>query len=155
MHSMHKDETWMHAALALAQKAAAEDEVPVGAVLVQDNAIIGQGWNRPIHSHDPSAHAEMQAIRDAGHNCGNYRLPGTTLYVTLEPCTMCAGAIIHARVARLVFGAFDPRTGAIESVANILDQPYHNHRPEYFGGVLETECSMLLKTFFEKKRLKK
>jgi tRNA(adenine34) deaminase len=155
MQSMPMDETWMHAALALAKKAEAEDEVPVGAVLVQDNAIIGQGWNRPIHSHDPTAHAEIQAIRNAGISCGNYRLPGTTLYVTLEPCTMCAGAMIHARIERLVFGAYDPRTGAIESVTNILDQPHHNHRLDYLGGVLEGECSMLLKTFFEKKRLKK
>ncbi len=149
------DESWMRAALDLAQQAEAEDEVPVGAVLVQDNQIIGQGWNRPIHAHDPSAHAEIQAIRNAGQGQTNYRLPGTTLYVTLEPCTMCAGAIIHARIQRLVFGAYDPRTGAIQSVAHILDQPYHNHKPTYLGGVLENECAQLLKSFFEKKRLNK
>ena len=145
----------MHEALLLARKAAAQDEVPVGAILIQDNAIIGQGWNRPIHGHDPTAHAEIQAIRNAGQNINNYRLPDTTLYVTLEPCTMCAGAIIHARIARVVFGAFDPRTGAIESVINTFDQPHHNHRPDYLGGVREAECSDLLKSFFEKKRLEK
>ncbi len=155
MSSMSSDEAWMRKALALAHKAEGEGEVPVGAILVQDDVIIGQGWNRPIHSHDPSAHAEIQALRSGGYHSHNYRLPDTTLYVTLEPCTMCAGAIIHARIARVVFGAFDPRTGAVESVTNVFDQPHHNHRPDYLGGVLETECSMLLKSFFEKKRLKK
>jgi tRNA(adenine34) deaminase len=151
--SIHEDKVWMQEALVLARKAEEEGEVPVGAVLVQDNKILGQGWNRPVASHDPSAHAEIQAIRHAGSLVGNYRLPGSTLYVTLEPCTMCAGAIIHARIKRLVFGAYDPRTGAIESVAQILDQSHHNHKTEYQGGVMESECSQLLKAFFAAKRL--
>jgi len=144
----------MQEALLLAQKAQEEGEVPVGALLVQDNKILGQGWNRPVASHDPSAHAEIQAIRHAGRVVGNYRLPGSTLYVTLEPCTMCAGAIIHARIKRLVFGAYDPRTGAVESVTQVLDQPHHNHKTAYQGAVMESECAQLLKAFFAAKRLK-
>lgn len=152
--SIQEDRQWMEEALVLARQAESEDEVPVGAVLVQDGKILGQGSNRPIGNHDPSAHAEIQAIRHAGKLIGNYRFPGSTLYVTLEPCTMCAGAIIHARIKRVVFGAYDPRTGALESVANIFDQDYHNHKTSYQGGVLESECSELLKTFFATKRLK-
>lgn len=148
------DQYWMQEALTLARKAESEDEVPVGAVLVQDRKVLGQGWNRPVASHDPSAHAEIQAIRHAGKLVSNYRLPGSTLYVTLEPCTMCAGAIVHARIKRLVFGAYDPRTGAIVSVAHLLDQTYHNHKTVYQGGVLESECSQLLKAFFAAKRIK-
>lgn len=145
---------WMQQALVLARKAEQEGEVPVGAVLIQDNKILGQGWNRPVASHDPSAHAEIQAIRAAGKALGNYRLPGSTLFVTLEPCTMCAGAIIHARIKRLVFGAYDPRTGAIVSVAQILDQDHHNHKTDFQGGIMESECSQILKDFFAAKRLK-
>ena len=152
--STQEDQEWMQEALTLAHKAESEAEVPVGAVLVQDRKILGQGWNRPVASHDPSAHAEIQAIRHAGKLVSNYRLPGSTLYVTLEPCTMCAGAIIHARIKRLVFGAYDPRTGAIVSVARLFDESYHNHKTEYQGGVLEAECSQLLKDFFAAKRIK-
>jgi len=149
---MTDDEVWMQHAIKLANRAAAEDEVPVGAVLVMDNQIIGEGWNKPINNHDPSSHAEIVAIRDAGLRMANYRLPDTTLYVTLEPCTMCAGAMIHARIKRLVFGAYDPRTGSIESVSNVLDLPFHNHRVEYQGGVLKDECGFLLSEFFRQKR---
>lgn len=142
----------MRRALELACQAEAQGEVPVGAIVVLDGRLVGQGSNSPIQLQDPTAHAEIRAIRDAGQALNNYRMPGTTLYVTLEPCTMCAGAIIHARIARVVFGAFDPRTGAIESVVSTFEQPYHNHRPDYLGGVLESECSGLLKAFFERKR---
>ena len=152
--SIEEDKVWMQEALLLAKQAQEEGEVPVGALLVQDNKLLGQGWNRPVASHDPSAHAEIQAIRHAGGIVSNYRLPGSTLYVTLEPCTMCAGAMIHTRIKRLVFGAYDPRTGAVESVAQILDQPHHNHKIVYQGGVMESECGQLLKAFFAAKRLK-
>jgi len=146
------DEYWMRKAIRLAEKAESENEVPVGAVLVQDGKIIGEGWNQPIANNDSSAHAEIQVLRDAGKKLGNYRLPGATLYVTLEPCTMCAGAIIHARVARLVFGAHDLKTGVIESADKVLDQPYHNHKVLYEGGLLESECSQMLTSFFKAKR---
>lgn len=149
---MSDDERWMREAITLAKHAESEDEVPVGAVLVQDGQIIGAGWNSPINNHDPSSHAEILAIRDAGSKLGNYRLPGTTLYVSLEPCSMCAGAMIHARIERLVFGAYDLKTGVIESVDHVLDQPYHNHKVQYEGGVLETECSQLLTSFFKARR---
>ena len=135
-------------------KAESEGEVPVGAVLVQGNKTIGEGSNRPINSNDPSAHAEILALRDAATKIGNYRLPDSTLYVTLEPCTMCAGAMIHARIGRLVFGASDPRTGVIKSVNQVLDQSYHNHKVIYEGGVLENECSQLLTAFFKARRSK-
>ncbi|MGH8459969.1 MAG: tRNA adenosine(34) deaminase TadA [Stenotrophobium sp.] len=146
------DEFFMRHALALAQRAQGEDEVPVGAVLVQENHIIGEGWNRPITTQDPSAHAEMMALRAAAQALGNYRLPGTTLYVTLEPCVMCAGAIIHARVSRLVFGAADPKAGAVNSVYDVIANPRLNHRLEWTGGVMEAECSALLKEFFRARR---
>lgn len=152
--SLEEDQQWMQEALTLARQAESEGEVPVGAVLVQDRKILGQGSNRPIRHHDPSAHAEIQAIRHAGQQIGNYRFPGSTLYVTLEPCTMCAGAVIHARIKRVVFGAYDPRTGAVVSVATVLDQAYHNHKTSYQGGVMESECSELLRSFFAAKRLK-
>ncbi len=142
----------MRHALRLAEQAGREGEVPVGAVLVKGDKIIGEGWNRPIQNNDPSAHAEMQALRAAGQNIGNYRLCDTTLYVTLEPCTMCAGAIIHARVARVVFGAYDPKTGAAGSVFNVLDSEVHNHTVEISGGVLQQECAQLLTTFFRARR---
>lgn len=147
------DEHWMRHALSLAQKAAGQGEVPVGALLVRDGEILGEGWNQPITLHDPSAHAEMLAMRTAGILTGNYRLPGTTLYVTLEPCPMCAGAMIHARVERVVFGAFDPKTGAAGSVFNVLTDERHNHRIEVSGGVLEEECAETLRGFFRARRL--
>jgi tRNA(adenine34) deaminase len=147
------DEDWMSRALALAERAAAEGEVPVGAVLVLDGELVGEGYNRPIGEHDPSAHAEIRALRDAGQRIGNYRLPGTTLYVTLEPCPMCAGALVHARVARVLYGAADPKGGACGSVFDLLpsDQRF-NHRTECTGGVLEAECAYLLREFFRARR---
>ncbi|MDJ0807067.1 MAG: tRNA adenosine(34) deaminase TadA [Gammaproteobacteria bacterium] len=147
------DIRYMEMALELAAKAEAAGEVPVGALLVRDGQILGRGWNRPIGLHDPTAHAEIMALRDAGEAQRNYRLPGSTLYVTLEPCPMCAGAIVHARVARTVFGAFDPRSGAAGSVFNLLpsDQRF-NHRVEAEGGCLEAECGQLIRAFFQAKR---
>jgi tRNA(adenine34) deaminase len=142
----------MQHALTLARRAAAQGEVPVGAVLVKDGAVAGEGWNQPIALHDPSAHAEMLALRAAAAALGNYRLPGTTLYVTLEPCVMCAGAIIHARVGRLVFGARDPKAGAVDSVYDVIAQPRLNHAVEWSGGLLEPECGALLREFFRSRR---
>ncbi len=149
---MEQDERWMQAALTCARRAEALGEVPVGAVVVKDGELIAEGWNQPIVSHDPSAHAEMVALRAAAQHVGNYRLPGTTLYVTLEPCAMCAGLIIHARVQRLVFGASDPKAGAVQSVYDLIAQPRLNHRVEWRGGVLESECSELLRQFFRARR---
>lgn len=148
------DEYWMQKALELAAKAEAEDEVPVGAVIVKDGQLVAEGWNQPIQSHDPSAHAEMQAIRAAGQALNNYRLVDTTLYVTLEPCSMCVGAMIHARIARLVFGAYDEKTGAAGSAINLLSDPVHNHRMTVQAGVMEPECRQILQDFFRKKRNK-
>ena len=142
----------MQHALALAAKAEAEGEVPVGAVLVQDDGIVAEGWNRPIGSHDPTAHAEVMALRAAGQVLHNYRFTGTTLYVTLEPCLMCVGAIVHARVARLVFGAHDPKSGAVESVCRAFELPGLNHRVTVTGGLLAEECGDLLKAFFHARR---
>jgi len=146
------DEHWMREALKLAQRAEDEDEVPVGAVLVLDDEIIGRGWNRSIQLHDPSAHAEVMALRDAGQSSANYRFPGATLYVTLEPCTMCAGVIVHSRIRRLVYAASDPKTGVIKSSGRLLDMDCHNHRVIYQGGTLSDESSLLLKAFFARKR---
>lgn len=146
------DHYWMRHALRLAEQAGREGEVPVGAVLVKDGQLIAEGWNRPIAGNDPTAHAEIQALRAAGKILGNYRLVDTTLYVTLEPCTMCAGAIIHARVARVVFGAPDPKTGAAGSVFNVLDSDQYNHSVELLGGVLRDECATLLTGFFRQRR---
>ena len=146
------DEHYMRRALRLAQAAADVGEVPVGAVLVRSDAVVAEGWNRPIAEHDPSAHAEMIALRAAAQALGNYRLPGTTLYVTLEPCVMCAGAIIHARVSRLVFGARDPKAGAVNSVYDVIAQPRLNHIVEWRGGVLEAECGAMLREFFRARR---
>lgn len=146
------DAFWMQRALELAHRAEAAGEVPVGAVLIQDEQVIGEGWNQPIGSHDPSAHAEMRALRQAAQRLNNYRLPDTTLYVTLEPCVMCAGAIIHARVKRVVFGAPDPKTGAAGSVFDILTSDRHNHRVEVCGGVMARECGVVLRDFFKAKR---
>lgn len=146
------DEIWMNEALLLAQRAAMDDEVPVGAVVVKDGQIIGRGWNRNIGLHDPSAHAEIMAMREAGNALTNYRLPGCTLYVTLEPCSMCAGAMIHARLERVVFAATDPKTGAAGGKFDLLSNPAHNHAPLVEGGCLADECSALLKDFFRQRR---
>lgn len=148
------DSYWMRQAMNLALRAAREGEVPVGAVLVKDGALIGEGWNRPIGSCDPTAHAEIQALRAGAKNINNYRLLDTTLYVTLEPCAMCAGAIIHSRIKRLVFGAYDPKGGAAGSVFEILGTDKLNHRLEFTGGILEVECANLLTEFFRIKRNK-
>ena len=127
---------------------------PVGAVIVYENKIIGEGWNQPIASDDPTAHAEIMALRDAGKKIGNYRLPNATIYVTLEPCTMCAGAIIHARLAKLVYAVDDPKTGACGSVFNLLQNEELNHRVEIVKGVMEEGCRSLIQSFFEEKRAK-
>jgi tRNA(adenine34) deaminase len=142
----------MQRALDLARRAEQDDEVPVGALVVLDNEIIGEGWNHPIGGADPTAHAEIAAMRAAASKLGNYRLTGSTLYVTLEPCPMCAGAIVLARVARVVFGAADPLAGAGGTVFDLLRSPRLNHRAEVQGGVLGEECSRLLKGFFQSKR---
>ena len=142
----------MQQALALAAKASQQDEIPVGALIVQQNEIIAEGWNQSIQSHDPSAHAEIQAIRAAGQTLKNYRLIDTTLYVTLEPCSMCVGAMIHARIGRLVFGAFDEKTGAAGSAFNLLQSPKHNHQLDVKSGVLMDECRDILQAFFRSKR---
>lgn len=150
---MHEaDEKFMRQALELAQQAEAAGEVPVGAVLVKDGVVIASGWNHPIGSHDPTAHAEIGTLRLAAEALGNYRLLDTTLYVTLEPCSMCAGALVHARVKRLVYGAADPKAGAAGSVFDITRAPALNHRLEVTGGVLAEECGELLKGFFARRR---
>jgi tRNA(adenine34) deaminase len=146
------DETFMRAALALAREAWVAGEVPVGAVVVQDGEIIGRGFNRPISGHDPSAHAEIQALRDAAQRLGNYRLPGCSLYVTIEPCAMCAGAIMHARIARVVYGARDPKTGVHGSVVDLFAEPRLNFHAQVEGGVLAQECGQLLSDFFAERR---
>jgi tRNA(adenine34) deaminase len=152
--STKDDKHWMQRAFDLAKKAEAQDEVPVGAVIVYEDQIIGEGWNQPISSDDPTAHAEIMALRDAGKNIGNYRLPNSTIYVTLEPCTMCAGAIIHARLAKLVYSVNDPKTGACGSVFNLLQTEELNHKVEIEEGVMEEECRSLLQSFFKEKRAK-
>lgn len=146
------DAFWMRHALKLAQRAAREGEVPVGAVLVRGNRIIGEGWNRPIAGSDPTAHAEILALRDAARSVGNYRLVNSTLYVTLEPCPMCAGAMVHARVGRLVYGAADPRSGAAGSVFDLVRSEQLNHQMEVTSGALGAECGELLRTFFRVRR---
>lgn len=144
----------MARALSLAHRAGEIDEVPIGAVLIKNNEIIGEGYNQPIASHDPSAHAEIIAIRQAAARIQNYRLPDTTLYITLEPCAMCAGAIIQARVARVVYGAGDSRNGAAGSVFNVLQSSQLNHQTQLSGGVLAEDCAELLRGFFRRKREK-
>ncbi|MBJ6984697.1 tRNA adenosine(34) deaminase TadA [Luteimonas sp. MC1750] len=148
------DIAWMRHALALAGRAEREhDEIPVGAVVVDaDGRLVGEGWNRNIGDHDPSAHAEIVAMREAGRALGNHRLVGCTLYVTLEPCAMCAMAMVHARVARVVYGAGDPKTGAAGSVFDLLADPRHNHRVEVLGGVLGEEAGARLRNYFRAKR---
>lgn len=148
------DEFFMQAALEQARLAGAAGEVPVGAVVVREGEIVGRGFNQPILAHDPSAHAEVMALRDAGAWLGNYRLPGCTLYVTLEPCAMCSGAIMHARLARVVFGARDPKTGVAGSVINLYAERRLNHHAEVTGGVLAEECGQLLSNFFAARRNK-
>jgi tRNA(adenine34) deaminase len=142
------DQSYMAEALALARAAGERGEVPVGAIVVKDGAIVGRGGNAPIAANDPTAHAEIAALRDAARALGNYRLQGCTLYVTLEPCAMCAGAILHARLARLVFGAHDPKTGACGSVVDLFAHPRLNHHASVEGGVLANECGKLLSDFF-------
>ncbi|HRP96151.1 MAG TPA: tRNA adenosine(34) deaminase TadA [Rhodocyclaceae bacterium] len=149
---MTRDERFMLAALEQARQAGAVDEVPVGAVVVCDGEIVGRGFNQPIRGHDPTAHAEVMALRDAAARLGNYRLPGCELYVTLEPCTMCCGAIMHARIARVVFGARDPKTGAAGSVLDLFADARLNHHAEVVGGVLADECGGLLSRFFAARR---
>ncbi len=142
----------MREALSLAKHAANQQEVPVGAVVVLEDKVIGKGWNQPIATHDPSAHAEIMALRDAANTIGNYRLVNTTLFVTLEPCIMCVGAILHSRVKRLVFGAYDTKTGAAGSVFELLTDSKHNHVVEVSGGVLEKQSAELLQKFFRQRR---
>jgi len=142
----------MAEALRLAKCAADEGEVPIGAVVVSDGEIVGRGWNRNISLHDPSAHAEIMAMRDAGKHLGNHRLPNCTLYVTLEPCPMCAGAMVHARLARVVFGASDPKTGAAGGRFDLLTDPAHNHVVTVDGGCCAGDSSAMLKKFFQQRR---
>lgn len=145
-------EHWMRRALALAALAADREEVPVGAVVVRDGELLGEGYNQVISAADPSAHAEIVALRDAAAGVGNYRLPGAVLYVTLEPCTMCAGALVHARVAELVFAAREPRAGVVCSTCELLDEPWYNHRVSWSEGVLADESSAMLQAFFRARR---
>ena len=146
------DDDWMAEALALAQAAGERGEVPVGAIIVKNGAIVGRGGNAPIAGTDPTAHAEIAALRDAGRALGNYRLPGCDLYVTIEPCAMCAGAIFHARIARVVFGAPDPKTGSCDSVVDLFAEPRLNHHATVRGGVRAGECCNLLTRFFDARR---
>ena len=149
---MDADHQFMRLALEQARQAAAEGEAPIGAVLTRDGALVSTGRNEPIARHDPSAHAEMLALRAAGAQLHNYRLPGCTLYVTLEPCAMCAGAILHARLARVVFAAFDPKTGAAGSILNLFAEPRLNHHTAWEGGLLADESATLLRDFFALRR---
>ncbi len=146
------DTDWMRRAIALGRDAAAAGEVPVGALLVREGAVLGEGWNRPIGTHDPTAHAEVVALRAAGAAAGDYRLAGSPLYVTLEPCILCAAALIHARVDRVVCGAWDPKAGGAGSVLDVFRTPQLNHRVDVFGGVLAEDCAQLLQRFFAERR---
>ena len=146
------DELWMNEALRAAQRAFDAGEVPVGAVVVRDGQIVGRGFNRNILDHDPTAHAEMIALREAGVAIGNHRLGGCDLFVTIEPCAMCAGAMVHARIRRLVYGASDPKAGAVESVLSVLNHPAMNHQMEVRGGVLAGKCAEVLQEFFRNRR---
>ncbi len=148
-------ERWMQYALMLAKKAWASDEVPVGAVLVRHGEIIGEGWNRPISACDPTAHAEIAALRDAALKEQNYRLPDSVLYVTIEPCTMCVGALVHARVGKVVFGATEPKAGAVSSQNQLFEHPAMNFKVAYLGGVCEQECRQLMSDFFAARRAQK
>ena len=154
MTAAMNEEDYMRAALEQARQAGACDEVPVGAVVVLDGEIVGRGFNQPIGRHDPTAHAEIMALRDAATRLGNYRLPGCTLYVTLEPCVMCSGAIMHARIARVVFGARDPKTGVAGSVLDLFAEPRLNHHATIEGGLLGDDCGRMLSSFFAARRSK-
>lgn len=147
-----QDLVWMGEALSLARQAGLEDEVPIGAVVVRNGEVVGRGWNRNIGLNDPSAHAEIMAMRDAGERLGNHRLIDCSLYVTLEPCPMCVGAMIHARLKRLIFGATDPKTGAAGGMFDLLADPAHNHKVVVSGGCLAEESAALLRSFFRKRR---
>ena len=147
-----RDEHWMREALRCAKQARDAGEVPVGAVLVCNDEMIGQGWNCPISRHDPTAHAEVMALRDAAQRSQNYRLPNATLYVTIEPCTMCVGALVHARVARLVYGSNEPKAGVVASQTHLLESAWFNHRVQVQGGVLAEECRSLMQDFFQARR---
>ncbi|MEM6161880.1 tRNA adenosine(34) deaminase TadA [Erwinia sp. P6884] len=155
MSTTPNDEFWMRHALMLARRAWEEGEVPVGAVLVQGDRVIGEGWNRPIGHHDPTAHAEIMALRQGGKVLENYRLLDTTLYVTLEPCVMCAGAMVHGRIDRLVYGAKDEKTGAAGSLLDVLGHPGMNHQVAIDQGVLAGECAAMLSDFFRHRRAEK
>ncbi|MBA4502516.1 tRNA adenosine(34) deaminase TadA [Marinobacterium sp. 3-1745] len=146
------DRPYMQRALEMAQRAADLGEVPVGAVVVLDGEVIGEGWNRPISGHDPTAHAEIMALREAAAKVGNYRLVGATLYVTIEPCTMCAGAIVHARIERVIFGTTEPKAGALVSNQKLFDQSWLNHHPSYQGGVMAEQCAAVISDFFKRRR---
>ena len=149
---MSNDEQWMAHALSLAKQAEQHGEVPVGAVIVRDNILLGEGWNQPIISHDPTAHAEIEALRAACNQANNYRLPGATLYVTLEPCIMCAGALVHARIERVVFATSEPKTGAAGSCLDIFNTPQLNHHVICEQGILAEQSSELLRSFFRSRR---
>lgn len=149
------DEAMMRLAIEQAQLAEKQGEVPIGAVICQDGEVIGQGHNQVIGQSNPSAHAEVNALQSAGQRLNNYRLPETTLYVTLEPCMMCAGALVHARIERVVFGAYDNKTGVVTTVDQLWDRPYHNHQIKWQGGVLEAECAQLISAFFKRRRAAK
>ncbi|MEW9890548.1 MAG: tRNA adenosine(34) deaminase TadA [Candidatus Symbiodolus clandestinus] len=149
------DEHWMQQALQLADQAETAGEVPVGALVVYQGQVVGQGYNQPISQLDPTAHAEIVALRQAAKSLGNYRLLGATLYVTLEPCCMCVGALIHSRIVRLVYGADDPKSGVVHSCYPLLDQRWHNHQLQVTAGILKENCAFQLREFFRKKRLVK
>jgi tRNA(adenine34) deaminase len=151
-HDLSLLEEYMREALSLAERAEQLGEVPVGAVVVREGQIIGRGHNQPVGSRDPTAHAEIVALREAAHTEGNYRLPGAQIFVTLEPCLMCAGACLHARIQTLVFGARDPKTGAVRSLFQVLDNPRNNHRIEIVEGILGDDCSRKVSNFFRKRR---
>ena len=150
--SMSTDEFYMAKALQLAEQAGAIGEVPVGAILVKDGEIVGEGFNQPISGCDPTAHAEVVAMRNAAKNLNNYRLSDCDLYVTIEPCTMCVGAMVHGRIRRVLFGALEPRAGALQSQLQLMDQSHYNHSIEWQGGVLAQECGDLISSFFRRKR---
>ena len=152
MTQKEQDQLWMHKALMLAECAEKVGEVPVGAVVVLDGVVVGEGWNNPISGHDPTAHAEIMAIRDAAARVGNYRLVGAELYVTIEPCTMCAGAIVHSRISRLIYGATEAKAGVVDSNCQLFGQPWINHRLEVTSGVLADLCSAKISAFFKRRR---
>ena len=149
------DEYWMAKAIVLAEKAEALGEVPVGALVVRDNQLVGEGWNQPISSNDPTAHAEIMALRAAGKVIGNYRLSDCDLYISLEPCAMCAGAIVHARIRRVIFAATEPKAGAVISTDRFFDRPANNHQVDVLGGVLQEKSSLLISDFFKRRRQEK